>query len=869
MLNSSLKDRWIRVQISIRTTGVLPLSTPTLQEELDHEAQMMLDGLTRSKRTRIRNEQEGRGSSTAYGKTLTSETVDPLSKRIVSWIGEARVVAGRHANCLPFIEILPADITALITVKAVIDGITMRRAMTYVANQIGRRMEMEFRHMEFEKSKPALYKTVMERLSENPQKKSEKVRLSTVANAMKKFNVVFVPWSSNIKTQVGVKMIDLFIEATGLVQLTSVTIGPRRTQYFVEATPQLVKFIDQYTARSDVMNPMLAPTIIPPKDWTGPTGGGYHHPKLRQPLVKRMSRGLAKELESRDIRPVLRAVNSVQSTAYRIDKFVLETAELVRERGIKVKGCPPWVDIPKPPLPHGFDPAAKGDARWANVSKQEMAEWYAKAGEGFRENLAAVSKRIGVARTLYIANQYKQREAIWFPHNLDFRGRLYALPQYLNPQGSDLARGLLQFAEGKPLGDRGLWWLKVHLANCFGYDKVPMEERVAWTDKNWVRLCKIGEDPLSDLWWTDADKPYQFLQAARDAHLAEDLNIDVADGISHTPIMVDGSNNGVQHLAALSRDRAAGALVNLVPGPKPADIYATVAKRTVALLEEACRTSSSTEPESSAAPSPSSLPSSPPSPSTKSPNYASQWLSYGLSRSDVKRPTMIFPYNGTREACKKYLLDSVRERASAGQAHPFSSKLKPAVHALSGFVWKAINDTVDGPRVVMRWMCDSAKLVAKQQIPISWTVPTGFVVVQGYKDRGRRLVKARIGDSVVRVTLREECDSFDTRRQSRAIPPNYVHSMDAAALMLTVNHCVDLGITSFAAIHDSYGTHACDMDTLASGLREMFAAMYYDGQALERLRSELQAVCPKELPPVPPMGDLDIDEVRKSQFFFA
>jgi DNA-directed RNA polymerase len=40
--------------------------------------------------------------------------------------------------------------------------------------------------------------------------------------------------------------------------------------------------------------------------------------------------------------------------------------------------------------------------------------------------------------------------------------------------GPDINRGLLQFNEGKALGKEGLWWLKVHLANKVGRDKLPL-----------------------------------------------------------------------------------------------------------------------------------------------------------------------------------------------------------------------------------------------------------------------------------------------------------------------------------------------------------------------------------------------------------
>ena len=41
---------------------------------------------------------------------------------------------------------------------------------------------------------------------------------------------------------------------------------------------------------------------------------------------------------------------------------------------------------------------------------------------------------------------------MYFPHNMDFRGRAYPIPPTLNHLGNDLCRGLLQFDIAKPLG---------------------------------------------------------------------------------------------------------------------------------------------------------------------------------------------------------------------------------------------------------------------------------------------------------------------------------------------------------------------------------------------------------------------------------
>lgn len=47
--------------------------------------------------------------------------------------------------------------------------------------------------------------------------------------------------------------------------------------------------------------------------------------------------------------------------------------------------------------------------------------------------------------------------------------------------------------------------------------------------------------------------------------------------MSHFPIHQDGSCNGLQHYAALGRDKAGAYSVNLMPSDIPQDVYSAVA----------------------------------------------------------------------------------------------------------------------------------------------------------------------------------------------------------------------------------------------------------------------------------------------------
>ena len=115
----------------------------------------------------------------------------------------------------------------------------------------------------------------------------------------------------------------------------------------------------------------------------------------------------------------------------------------------------------------------------------------------------------------------------------------------------------------------------------------------------------------------------------------------------------------------------------------------------------------------------------------------------------------------------------------------------------------------------------------------------------------------------------KESRKVSGRQQKQAFPPNFVHSLDAAHMAMTAELAHKQGI-SFAAVHDSYWCHARDIDTLNSCIREAFIDMYSQ-PILERVRADFISVLGEhglEIPKLPPVGDLDIEQVRDSPFFF-
>lgn len=52
------------------------------------------------------------------------------------------------------------------------------------------------------------------------------------------------------------------------------------------------------------------------------------------------------------------------------------------------------------------------------------------------------------------------------------------------------------FAEAKPLGERGLRWLKIHLANLSGYDKASFDERESFAMEHLDDVFDSADHPL-------------------------------------------------------------------------------------------------------------------------------------------------------------------------------------------------------------------------------------------------------------------------------------------------------------------------------------------------------------------------------------
>lgn len=810
-------------------------------------------GVDRFRRETIEAQQRGEATSSRGMHFILQHVIAPTSAAIGFFRKSAGGGApGRRHSVIRLVTSTPPDVLAYLTTKIVLDSFVQEQPLAATAVRVGAAIEVEQRIDAF--SEQAYVKKVIADLDQRTSNLEHKRKVMVGLLRTKGDN--WTSWTKSEQLHVGVKMIELMIEATRIATIEHRREN-RRTRLILALTPAFRAWLTNLNVQLEVMHPEFMPCVVPPKDWAGLEGGGYHTDAFMRPpsLVKTWSRDHVARLKVADLSIVLRGVNAIQSTPWAVNSRVLAVFEEVVARGLDLGILPPLEDLPIPPAPVGIpeDPAERTEVQVATLT-----DWKRAARETYTTNEKLTSKRLQVYKVLGLAKEFATYPAIYFPHQLDFRGRAYPIPQLLNPQGADFAKGLLGFAEGAPLDtDRAVGWWLIHGATTFGIDKVSMTDRLDWVQDNHDRIIRSAIDPLEELWWTEADggdAAWRFLAwcfeyAHRHALASHWVDADERLALFRTylPLAKDGTCNGLQHYSAMLLDPVGGGAVNLVPGDHPEDIYGEVAKVVIQKLWAETGDNAMT---------------------------AALWGEWGIDRKITKRPVMVLPYGGTYASCQKYVLEVVQEQIAGGKPNPFGDDLRAACGYLASVVWASIGDVVVAARAGMGWLMDVARIASHDSRPVAWTAPSGFPVLQAYPEMRSRRVDTSIHGSMIQLNLSEEVEGkIDKRRQANGIAPNFVHSMDASALMLTVNLALDNGVTRFAMIHDSYGTDAQHTDMLDACTRHAFVNQYTEHEVLAEFRAGiLPTLSPKaaaKLPSVPTAGGLDLSQVVHSQFFFA
>jgi len=481
--------------------------------------------------------------------------------------------------------------------------------------------------------------------------------------------------------------------------------------------------------------------------------------------------------------------------------------------------------------------------------------------------------------------------------------------------------------------------------------RISFLDRERFVEDNLNEIFNSADMPLDGRrWWMNAEDPWQCLAVCFELSAAL-RSPKPSEYISKLAIHQDGTCNGLQHYAALGGDLAGAKLVNLVPGEKPGDVYTGVSTRVAEMVKTDAANGKAI--------------------AIKLDGFITRKIvkqtvmtnTYGVTRigaqiqilnrlKDIKDLNMT---DSELDVAARYLTDKVfltMENLFEG-ARKLQIWLNETAKTISRSIptsevpsqmlieskWLKKNghfpNSIDTPNTTeesidtqeteselsIAALSESdedetpteaqkkTKADVTRMASVVWTSPLGLPIVQPYWNHKSKMIQTSL-QLVTFYDYSVPC-AVDTRKQAMAFPPNFVHSLDACHMQLSAIACKSANI-EFAAVHDSYWSHACDIDKLSSVLREAFirlhsedlmirlrnelierykdhqipATIHLEGEELDNFRAYsksiqettgarraptkkfIQTFVDLVIEPLPEKGGLDIEVIKKSLYFF-
>lgn len=466
----------------------------------------------------------------------------------------------------------------------------------------------------------------------------------------------------------------------------------------------------------------------------------------------------------------------------------------------------------------------------------------------------------------------------WFA---DFRGRIYVDTPWFTPQGADVQRAMIEFAEGQRLTPAGRCSLKRHgggLARrslilqdlgIVGRSVVTFDERERWVDAHVEQIRASAQNPLANTFWFHASgDPLQFLAFC----IEWDRQCENPDAPCHLPVQIDGSCSGLQHMAALTASEPLALAVNVKPRADglPGDIYSDLA--------DAVRHKLKGDPETAPPRAGKGKKSkSDEAEVTKMQAYdllrqKTNWI----SRDTAKKVVMTVPYGAGTDSQAEHVLENLIDSqcplpeadafalealgrqiiANRDAGKPARDEVPPAADHETAVWWglsrlafyialelrqalgekypaatrfKEVVSNIGNAVLNNRGPIGSLRrgVAADRRMPLAWPAPSGLAVCQpGFAAKRASVTITLRGMREVSVGFTEHLPQIDAGKQANSLMPNLIHCLDATHLIRTIHAIALRGVQSFGTIHDCIQCLPNDLEAVEAALRDQFAGLY-------------------------------------------
>ena len=567
----------------------------------------------------------------------------------------------------------------------------------------------------------------------------------------------------------------------------------------------------------------------------------------------------------------IRALNKVQSVGYRINPFMYHTLSALLGKNIKIGEkfiCHERLEYMEQNFPD-IDPAVWNlppSSSEYKSAKNKIARVYGKCKQN--ELLQDVPYR-----TLKTAAKFLNYDRIYFPAYFDNRLRIYYLhTSGLHPQGANYAKSLLLFADPLPVTDENRDAVErdllISLANCYGNDKISLDDRVTFAKDLVGRLENVAKEPLASghmAMWTGVSEPFTFLATLRQYHEVFTWKtrntVDIACGR-------DATSSGLQLMSALMREEKAMRYTNVIPGDKPQDLYGEVARHAQSLLNNDNWLATQMEKRKANAEKKALKDGKDPG---KVPDFTFGLDTNDIQRGTTKRAVMTDSYGASWQSKNEYISEelmkletqlgrkvTLAEKATVttaiidGQSQAF-----PICDEIKRFFKTVVIDTVGN----------------RDQNVIKWTTPCGSEIQQRYSKSQAKQIKtfAMGGASVyqrkdnnkngILLTIQEDTPEINSNRHFLGISPNVHHTYDAYICQQSI---LEAGTDVIATCHDCFYARPGEVRRMVEGVKVSFHRLVTSDVLQDLLRvNEVEGLL------VPRFGDDDLlDNFMDSDYCF-
>jgi len=583
-----------------------------------------------------------------------------------------------------------------------------------------------------------------------------------------------------------------------LLEKKTVTISKKEKVNILLPVKRLIETISNNT----VFNlPKRMPMLVPPKPYKKESLGGYLlNDELTTDSLLKPKRNNKELTTIKDDNVLYDLVNNISSVGYKINKDVLEFVLFSSNNYFKD-------DIIDIYYKHPLLEKSKLTIR----EKRELDRYLSK--KELQENILGLASVLSDVPSFYM------------PVNLDFRGRLNCIPEFLNYQSNELAKALLLFSNGEKIDKKdrvSINYLKLYGAACFGLDKKSAQYRLDWVDSNLKNIIDFRNGELIK----KAKNKYLFLAFCFEYNkwLICLENNDISSFETYLPIQLDATCNGFQHLSLLSLDPQLASELNLNESSwkdKPKDFYSFLVAGLMDHFKKELDNNKDLSME-------------------KQEGYQ-RLINFNLQRYIIKKSVMTIPYNVSSYQLIKYIKENFLRLDNTEWFYTIENKELKLKYSDFTLLGNGLREVLDYKfpklNLLLTYLENIAKVCTILQIPILWTLPSGLEVKQSYMMEDTLRIKPFFYHKNHFVLKVFNKSLYDNKKQITAFMPNLVHSLDAASLALLLDFYFKgaRNVKNIYTIHDCFAVTANNVSNMMDLLKLTYINIYSEDTYLKKL----------------------------------